>query len=134
MASMAATNVIRSNPKSTLTLVHSGASKAVFQLAHDSDLHVDASGTSKVALSGQVQGDGQIHVSGAAQLHAEDCKTRVANVRCDGNAAVRVFGALAIDAIVDGTSKVFYRGTLRRQEISGKGSIKPLDGGLAQHL
>ena len=123
-SSMSSKNTIRSNPSSPLNLVHSGASTATLDLQHGSNLIADISGSSRVALSGRVQGNGRVNVSGAAKLAAMACQMQTVEAQAGGTGQAYVNGVEGVHARVGGVGTIYYQGTLLSQHRSGAGSIK----------
>ncbi|CAF4388685.1 unnamed protein product, partial [Rotaria magnacalcarata] len=117
-------NVIFSNRLSLLDVAHSGAGIAILELQHGSNINVAISGTGELSLSGRVQGNGRLSVSGAAYLDAIECPMNIVNAEVAGSGLASVYGLKGVNATVSGVGNICYRGPLLSQVISGLGSIR----------
>ncbi|CAF3402353.1 unnamed protein product, partial [Rotaria sp. Silwood2] len=95
------------------------------ELQHSNNLVADTSGSSRLDLSGLVQGTGRLSISGSAQLNAEECQMEIVKVQTSGAGYASVNGAQEVHASVSGAGTICYRGTLVSQRKSGAGSIQP---------
>ena len=124
IASIKLRNAVFSNSLSPLNITLWGSSTAELELQHSCDSNVDVSETSKPTLSGRVQGDGQLTVSGIAQLHAIKCPMKIIKVEVSDAGLAYVTGVEGVHATARETGVVYYQGTLLSQNISGLGSIQ----------
>lgn len=106
------------------SLAVSGATNLTLNSVKNSSLSVDASGASKVKISGETT-KLTAEVSGASKLDAEDLKTSKADVEASGasHIDVNVSEELSVDA--SGASKIVYSGTPSslHKKTSGASSI-----------
>jgi len=103
----------------------SGASKVNLSNLDNNFLKVDASGASKMEISGKTV-DLDIESSGACKINAENLQSQNATVDSSGasNINVSVSGALKVDA--SGASKITYAGNPQNieKDTSGAGSVR----------
>jgi len=125
-SSMRSTNFILSDPSSSLNLGHSGSSTAALELQHGSNLVADMSGSSRVTLSGQVQGSGRLSVHGAAKLSAIKCPImQIVEAEVHGSGKAYVYGVEGVHARASGAGTIYYQGILLSQYRNGASSIMP---------
>ena len=87
----------------------SGVAKVWLSDLKNLGLEVDASGHSKVDLSGQAD-KLVVDVSGASKIEAENLKTRAATVSASGASYVGVFATDALRTSASGASHISYTG------------------------
>lgn len=102
----------------------SGASDAIVNNVKSESLKIDASGSSRLELSGETR-NLSVDVSGASKLTAENLKTERSTIEASGASKVVVFASEAIDADASGASKIIYRGNPKtvNKNASGASSI-----------
>lgn len=121
IASIRSRNVIISNRASSFSIAVSGSGTAILDLDHGSDINVAVSGTSRVTLSGRVQGNGILALSGIPELNAFSCPMNTIQVSVSGGTAY--VNGVGIHATVSGIGVVCYKGKLLSQQVSGLGSV-----------
>lgn len=103
----------------------SGASKVNLSNLDNNFLKVDASGASKMEISGKTV-DLNIESSGACKINAENLQSQNATIDASGasNINVSVAGDLKVDA--SGASKITYAGNPQNieKDTSGAGSVR----------
>ena len=87
----------------------SGASKVSLTGVNNSELTLDTSGASKVSLTGET-GALKINVSGASKIDADTLKAENANVDASGASKVSVFVTGRLTSEASGASKIGYKG------------------------
>ena len=87
----------------------SGVAKVSLSDVKNSALTLDASGASKVNLSGETD-KLIIDVSGASNIDAETLKTRATTVEASGASKVNVFATESIRSDASGASRITYTG------------------------
>ncbi|CAF3738973.1 unnamed protein product [Rotaria sp. Silwood1] len=96
----------------------------MLELQHGSNINVAISGTGQLSLSGRVQGNGRLSVSGTANLDAIACPMNIVTVEMSGTGLASVYGVKGVHATLSGFGNICYRGPLLSQVISGLGSIR----------
>ncbi|MEP6924289.1 MAG: head GIN domain-containing protein [Pyrinomonadaceae bacterium] len=102
----------------------SGASSAIVNNVKTESLKIDASGASKIEISGEAR-DLAVEVSGASKLDAENLKTERTKVEASGASKVSIFASEAVDADASGASKIVYSGNPKSvsKDASGASSV-----------
>jgi len=102
----------------------SGVSKVTLSGLNNSELKLDTSGASKVKVEGETT-NLTVDVSGASQIDAENLKAEIATVDASGASHVSVFAVNQLRADASGASKIFYTGSPKSVEktSSGAGSV-----------
>lgn len=103
----------------------SGASKVNLIDLNNESLNVDASGASKISVSGTTASL-TVDVSGASKLDAENLKSENAGIEASGASSVNLFVSGDLTTNASGASNVRYSGTPKnlKNKTSGASSIK----------
>ncbi len=103
----------------------SGASKVNLIDLNNESLNVDASGASKISVSGTTASL-TVDVSGASKLDAENLKSENAGIEASGASSVNLFVSGDLTTNASGASNVRYSGTPKnlKNKTSGASSVK----------
>lgn len=103
----------------------SGASNVSLADAKNENLQIDASGASKVFLTGETS-NLIADISGASQVDAENLKSQKVIVDASGASSINVFAVSELSGEASGASKIVYSGNPQElsKSTSGAGSIK----------
>ena len=99
----------------------SGASKVSLTGVKNDELRVDTSGASKINISGETV-NLLIEVSGASSIDAENLKAENANVDACGASHVSVFATGELKSDASGASKIVYSGSPKNIEKKSSGA------------
>lgn len=102
----------------------SGASSATANNVKAESLTIDASGASKIEISGEARVL-TVDLSGASRLEAGNLKTTRANVEASGASKAVVFASEVIEADASGASRISYSGNPKSvsKDASGASSV-----------
>lgn len=102
----------------------SGASKINVSGLKNTELNVESSGASKLALSGESK-ELKIGTSGASNIEAKDLRAEKVNVESSGAGYVSVYASERLDASANGAARIDYYGNPAtvNPEVSGAGSV-----------
>ncbi len=99
----------------------SGVSKVVLTGIKNNEIRVDTSGASKVSIGGETA-RAVIDVSGASAVNAESLKAEAAAVNASGASRVSVFATAELRSDASGASKITYAGNPKTIETSSSGA------------
>lgn len=102
----------------------SGASSANVTGVKTEGLKIDASGASKIEISGEAR-ELIISVSGASKVMAENLKSERAKVEASGASKALIYASEAVDADASGASRIVYSGNPKSvsKDSSGASSV-----------
>lgn len=117
------TNSIQSD---SLTLEIAGNSRARMEVEIFSKLDVIISGTGEIIMTGHVQGNAYVRLTGTGEFNGRMCPMKTVIVDVTGVGTAYVIGEQAVDVAIGGIGHVYYHGPLRNQRVNGLGSIDSL--------